>query len=409
MTPAPPARTAYLVSQYPKLSHAFIEREVRALRDLGCVVRTFSVRPASTADLLTDADRDEDATTTALLSSRWVLAGAVLTVLTQRPRVLLDGLRRALRTGPPTLRARVWQVFYLLEAVLLVQCMRESGLRHVHVHLANNGADVARLAVPLGAALDGRPWSWSLAVHGPTEFSDVVGSDLAAKVRSASFVACITDFCRSQLMVLVEPQHWPRLHVVRMSVDAARFEDDERPERPVTPLRVLFVGRLVPEKGPAVLLQALARTAPGRVQARIVGDGPLRADLQRDVERLGLGDRVQLVGPLGQDVLPQQYAWADVFVLPSFAEGLPVVLMEAMAAGCTVLTTPIAGIPELVESGVTGVLVTPGRADLLADALERLADEPEGRAALVGAARDRVRLRHSPGENAARLARLLPH
>lgn len=406
---AAPVRVAYLVSEYPKLSHAFIEREVRALRAAGAEVRTFSVRPAPSSELLSAADRAEHAGTTALLRSRAELLRAVLRLLADDPAALADGARLALRTGPRTLRARLWQLFYLVEAVLLVQHLRAAGLRHLHVHLANNGADVARLAVALGNRLDGEPWSWSLAMHGPTEFSDVVGSDLAAKVRSASFVACITDFCRSQLMALVGPEHWAKLHVVRMSVDAARFEAVERPARPALPCRVLFVGRLVPEKGPTVLLQAVARTDPGRLQVRIVGDGPLRADLQREVETLGLSDRVELVGPLGQDDLPQQYAWADVFALPSFAEGLPVVLMEAMAAGCSVVTTTIAGIPELVEPGVTGVLVPPGRDDLLAAALERLAGAVDGRSAMVGAARQRVHQRHAPDVNADLLLALLPH
>jgi colanic acid/amylovoran biosynthesis glycosyltransferase len=403
-----PQRTAYLVSEYPKLSHAFIEREVRALRAQGVEVHTFSVRPAPAAQLLSQADRDEADRTTALLSSRAVLLRSMLDLLAREPAVLLDGARRALHTGPRTARQRVWQLFYLVEAVLLVQHMRALGLRHVHVHFANNGADVARHAVALGNALDGGGWTWSLAMHGPTELADVTGFDLAAKVRSASFVACISDFCRSQLMALVEPAHWDTLHLVRMSVDAERFEAAERPPRAVRPLRVLFVGRLVPEKGPSVLLRAAARVASGAVEVRFVGDGPLRAGLEAEVSERGLSDRVRLLGPIGQDDLPAQYAWADVFCLPSFAEGLPVVLMEALAAGCAVVTTPIAGIPELVEPGRTGVLVAPGRDDLLAAALERLA-APEERAEYQARGRARVRELHSPAVNATLLRDLLPH
>jgi glycosyltransferase involved in cell wall biosynthesis len=169
---------------------------------------------------------------------------------------------------------------------------------------------------------------------------------------------------------------------------------------------VLFVGRLVPEKGPAVLLDAVAAMRCA-VELRVVGDGPLKGALAAQVERLGLCERVTLTGALGQDDLPEQYAWADAFCLPSFAEGLPVVLMEAMSTGLPVVTTRIAGIPELVEAGESGLIVSPGRADLVARALTALADDPELRFRLGAAAAATVRTRHTPGPNAASLARLI--
>lgn len=403
-----PPRVAYLVSQYPKLSHAFIEREIRALRERGAVVRTFSVRPTPERELLSQRDRDEAATTTVLLPSPGRLLLAQLPLLARDPRAVARSLLRAVRTGAPTLRSRLWQAFYALEAGVLVQQMQASGLRHVHVHLANNGADVARLAVPLGHELYGGEWSWSLAMHGPTEFSDVTGYDLAAKARAASFVACITDYCRSQLMAVVDPSHWAKLGLVRMSVDADRFAVAHRDTSPDRPLRVLYVGRLVPEKGPHVLVEAVSMLPAGSVEVRVVGDGPLREALQQDVDARGLGAAVTLVGPLGQEDLPAQYAWADVFTLPSFAEGLPVVIMEALASGCVVVTTRIAGIPELVEDGVTGVLVAPGRAEALAEALVDVGADPDRRRRLALAGAQRVREHHAPGPNAAALAAMLP-
>lgn len=401
---------AYLVSLYPALSHEFISREIRALRADGVRVSTFTVRPALPADLTTDAYRRESAGTASLLGSRRALAVGVARFAARHPLALAAGLRQAGRTGPRTARSRLWQLFYLVEAVRLVALMRASGLRHVHVHLANNAADIARLAVLLGSAsAPGTPrWTWSLAVHGPTEFADVPGSDLAAKVRSASAVACISDFCRSQLMALVEPEHWGKLGVVRMSVEAARYPSHAaaRAARPADrPLRVLFVGRLVPEKGPSLLLSALALLPDGAVQARIVGTGPLGPSLADQVRSLGLP--VSLLGGLGQDDLPAQFAWADAFCLPSVAEGLPVVLMEAMASGLPVLTTRIAGIPELVEDGVTGLLVPPGRADRLASALLRLRDDAPLRRALGVRAVMAVHSQHDPAVNAAALRDLL--
>ncbi|MFI7589571.1 glycosyltransferase family 4 protein [Spongisporangium articulatum] len=401
---------AYLVSQYPKLSHEFVAREIRGLRALGVEVHTFSVRPAPDDEVRTQRDAAERDATHALQDDRSGVVRALLHLARRHPIALLLTLVQALRTGPATARARLWQVFYLAEAALLVRHLRAEGLRHVHVHLANNGADIARLATALANRIEPRRFTWSMAVHGPTEFADVMGSDLAAKVRAADFVTCISDFCRSQLMGLVEPEHWPKLHVVPMSVEPGRYAPVAR-EGGRRPARVLFVGRLVPEKGPMVLLDALARlavTAPGSVEARIVGAGPLAADLAARVRALGLHD-VQLLGALGQDDLPDQYAWADVFCLPSFAEGLPVVLMEAMATGLPVVTTPIAGIPELVTDGVHGLLVPPGRPDALVTALAALAGDPDRRRRLGRRGAQAVAQQHDAARNAALLLDVFAH
>jgi glycosyltransferase involved in cell wall biosynthesis len=403
-----PRRVAYLVSQYPALSHAFIETEVVALRALGVEVHTFSVRPPREADLLSDRARAEAAGTQVLLGSSAVVARALFSLLRRSPGALITGVRAALTSGEPSLRRRFRQLFYLAEAVVLWCGMSREGLRSVHVHLANNGADVARLAVTLGIAVDGPAagWRWSLAMHGPTEFEDQTRFDLAGKVTSASAVACITDFCRSQVLRLLSPDAWGKAAVVRMAVDAARFRprEDDRALRTGAgdPLHVLTVGRLVPEKGAPVLVDAVARARARGVPVRlsVVGAGPLAEQLAAQAESMGVADVVELVGPLGQQDLPDRYRAADVFCLPSFAEGLPVVLMEAMASGLPVVTTAIAGIPELVDDHRTGLVVPPGRADLVADALVALARDPELRRRLGEAGRAAVLERHEPLANA---------
>ena len=401
-------RVAYLVSEYPKLSHEFVAREVGALRARGARVHTFSVRVVPEDDGRTAAAAAERRETPALLGSKAAVARAVAAAAVRRPRAVLAGLRLAVRSGPATPKARLWQLFYLAEALLLVQRLLPLGVRHVHVHFANNGADIARLAVRIGSGSDGRRWTWSLAMHGPTEFGDVEGFDLAAKVRSAAFVSCISDYCRSQLMALVEPEQWHKLQLVRMTVDPDRYPPmTARRAGRTGPLRVLFVGRLVPEKGPQILVEAVAGLPRGSAELRIVGSGPLAGALAEQVRALGLADVVRLTGPLGQDELPAQYGWADVFCLPSFAEGLPVVLMEAMATGLPVVSTRITGIPELVEDGVTGLLVTPGRPDLVTAALHRLGTQPDLRRELGDRAVRRVHTDHLPAANAAALARLL--
>ena len=386
-------RVAYLVSQYPLPSHVFVEREIEGLRRLGVEVSTFSVRGTPPELLISRAMRSEAQRTTVVLSDKAAVLRDALGVAGSQPAAFLTAARRAARSGQATLRGRTWQGFYLAEATRVYAEMRRFGLRHLHVHFANNGADIARLVVALGRRADGvsSEWRWSLSMHGPTEFEAVERFDLAQKVRDADGVACISDFTRSQLMRLTGPEEWDKLALVRMSVDTERYHPGDGDREP-GPLRLLSVGRLVPEKGAPVLLQAVDRLRHDgiEVEATLVGAGPLESSLRAQVERLGLGDRVHLVGAVGQDDLPELYRRADVFCLPSFQEGLPVVLMEAMASGLPVVTTWIAGIPELVEDGVNGRLVTPGRADLTAAAIGELARDEALRVSLGRAARERV-------------------
>jgi len=393
------------------LSHAFIEREIRALEQLGVEVVPFSVRLCPPEQLLSEEMRWDAARTTALKTTKLSLGLlAFADLLFRAPSALLKGLLQALRTGVATPRARLWQLFYLAEAVLLVKLARQRGVRHFHVHFANNGADIARRAVAVGCAADGLgAWTWSLAMHGPTEFEDPERFDLVAKADDASFVACISEYVVDELRWLGASSQ--KLSVVHMGVDVDRFPglSAERAARPTGPLRVLFVGRLVREKAPGVLLEAVSRLRQsGRdVEAAIVGGGELADELAQEMEQRGLRECVQLLGPRGQEELPDWYAWADVFCLPSLAEGVPVVLMEAMASELPVVTTRIAGIPELVRDGETGLLVDPDDATRVVDRLARLDDDPDLRAVLGRAGRQLVIEAYTPGANARLLRGLL--
>ncbi len=398
---------AYLASHYPALSHTFIEREVLALRERGVRVETFTVHAAPADAPFPAVTRAEAQRTTALLGRRpAAYLRAFAHLLRTAPLAYVAGIRAALASGPWRPRAKVWQLFYLAEAVVLVTELERRGIHHIHVHHANNAADVARLAVVVGRAAHGPAagWRWTLSMHGPTEFADVVGHDLAAKVRSADAVACISDFCRAELTRLVEPAHVAKMQIVRMSVstDAYPAMGQERAARDAGPVRVLFVGRLVPEKGPDLLVEAVHRLRQEGtgVEAAIIGQGPLADALRAQVERLDVAGQVRLVGPVGQAELPDWYRWADVFCLPSYAEGVPVVLMEAMATELPVVTTRITGIPELVEDGLSGVLVTPGRVEELASAIARLAQSPTVRHEMGVRGRERVTRAFSPGVNA---------
>jgi glycosyltransferase involved in cell wall biosynthesis len=196
-------------------------------------------------------------------------------------------------------------------------------------------------------------------------------------VRHAAMVFCISDFCRSQVMGLCRPEDWAKLHVVHCGVDPRQYAFQPQSGRPGA-VHLLNVGRLVPVKAHALLLEAVqALQRAGRnVCCTIIGNGPECDRLERMARELEIESDVRFAGFVNQDEIRRYYEQADLFVLPSFAEGVPVVLMEAMAMGVPVVTTRIMGIPELIEDGRNGLLVTPGRADELVAAIERLIDDP---------------------------------
>lgn len=384
-------RLGYLCSEYPAVSHTFVLREVEALRRRGAEIETFSIRPTRPDQLLSAADREAAATTTSILPPSPARLGAAhLRLLRRSPVAYLKAARLAMDLAPDGFRARLWQTFYLAEAVQLWAECEARGIRHVHAHLANVAADVALLTAAIGSAVTPRrPWSWSFTMHGPTEFSDVRRYRLAEKAGRAAFVVCISEFARSQLMLLLQPESWGRLRVVHMGVPVTEFKPPTRPRSTAEEEReILYIGRLVPEKGQAVLLEAVAglvrRGHPLRLT--IAGEGPTRASLEELAAELGIAPRVTFLGAVGQDRLRELYEAATIFCLPSFAEGVPVVLMEAMAMGVPVVSTQIAGIPELIEHGRGGLLAAPGSAPDLSGCLERLLAEPglSGRVASEG-------------------------
>ncbi len=404
-------KLAYLCGGYPAVSHTFVLREVEALRRLGVEIDTFSIRRASADHLLTNADRVAFQTTFAILPPRVLgLLGAHLRAAITAPRAYLRTLRQALRLAPPGLRGGIWQVFYFGEAVVLWEQCQRRGIRHIHVHLANVAADVALLTAELGSAIaPARPWSWSFTMHGPTEFFDVGYFRLGEKLRRARFVVCISDFTRSQLMSLCDPSEWSKLHVVHVGIPIDQFTDRGDDASARTEHSILFIGRQVPEKGEGVLLEAVALLAERGldVELTLAGEGAARADFEALAERLGVASRTSFPGAVGQDDICALYAAASVFCLPSFAEGVPGVLMEAMAMETPVVSTRITGISELIDDGRTGLLVAPGRADLLADALERLLLDPTLRREMGLAAREKVIGEFNTDTQAERLHALL--
>jgi glycosyltransferase involved in cell wall biosynthesis len=396
-------RIGVVCSRYPAVSHAFVLREVRALRERGLDVHTFSVRRPGVHELLSSADREEHARTFSLLPPRPLrLVAAHGRAALTHPLRYLSTLALSLRLSSGGLRALTWRLFYFAEAMLLWSECRRRGIRRLHAHFANVGSDLALLA----AAFGGEHWSWSFTMHGCSELFDERPHRLPEKLRRAALVVCNSDFTRSQLMKLVGRDQWPKLRVVPCGVDARAFAPPER-RASGGPLRVLTVARLVPGKGHAVLLAALSLLRAQRIESvtTFVGDGPERDGLERLARELRLD--VRFAGAVGQDELRAYYDDAQLFCLPTFAEGLGVVLIEAMANGLPVVSTQLMGVPEVVDDGETGLLVTPGRPDLLAAAIERLALAPELRERMGRAGARWVREEFDVERAASALARLL--
>lgn len=368
MTPLP-GPVAWLTGEYPRATDTFIQREVTGLRALGVDVRTFTIRRTVAAHHVGPEQQAEAAGTLAVLP------------LALRPSALLahwEALRRpgylaawatAWQTAARGARGRLMGLAYLHEAVVLAALLRHLGAVHLHCHIAMAACTVARLAAPLAGV------TWSFTLHGPDDLREPVRWRLDDKVAAATFVACISDFARAQAMLESAPEHWDKLHVVHCGVEPARYA---RP-RSARPGALLFVGRLAAAKGLPILLDALviARARRPDLSLTLVGDGPLRADIERRVAEAG----ATLLGYRSQEEVAALLASHAALVLPSFAEGVPVVLMEAMAAGLPVVATRVGGVAELVEDGRSGLLVAPGDAEALADAiLAALADERAARA-----------------------------
>jgi glycosyltransferase involved in cell wall biosynthesis len=403
---------AYLVSRYPAVSHTFILREVLALRARGLRIEVASVNPPDRRDTEMGPEERDEASRVYGLKHRGLRDAlpALLWALATRPLALARTLVQSLSFGRGL--RRFYAIAYAVEAAMLCRWMQARELQHLHVHFGNAAASVGVLAKTLSGC------GLSLTIHGPDEFDDVFGQQLPAKVAAADRVVCISQFARSQLMRLCAPVQWPKLAVCRLGVDTRRYAPrasaTARPPLPRRRLRLLCVGRLAPAKGQQLLLQACARLQGEGLdfELRLVGDGPDRAPLEHALQALGLSGRVSLLGARNQSEVREELALADLFVLPSLAEGIPVVLMEAMAFGLPTLSTTVNGIPELIRDGETGLLVSPGDVSALCAALRRLLTEPTLRATLAGHGRRQVRAHFELDRNLARLAEIfagLPH
>jgi colanic acid/amylovoran biosynthesis glycosyltransferase len=378
-------RLCYFTNVYPAPSHTTMRREIEALSSLGMVVVRVAARRFA-GPLIEASDHEEARRTAYTTASVWRAGAELLRTAAHRPGRFIQALWTALRVGRSSRRGISTYLMYLGEASVLLRLSR--GCDHIHANFGN-AIGIAALCRQLG----GPPVS--LRIHGPEEYEAFSSVEWDWKVRQASFVAPISAYGVRRLQAILAPRHHAKVALLRCGVDGLGASQPlvALPPQP----RLVCIARLEERKGHRVLLQALRRLHDGGVLATLtlVGDGRLRRELEHTVQQLGLMASVRFIGWADGAVVARELAHARLAVLPSFAEGLPIVLMEAFAHGRTVVATRVAGIPELVRHGETGWLVAPGDVEGLALALaEAIESSDDCLAAMARAGRERVRQQH---------------
>jgi glycosyltransferase involved in cell wall biosynthesis len=402
--PLTAVRTGYLTSGYPAISHTFILREILELRKLGCQIETVSINlPDRPPSGLTPVERAEADSTFYIKKQGVIRAGlAVLRILLRRPVKAIKAFFFALGLGNGSPRELLRNVFYFFEAALLGEWLERKGLKHLHVHFGNAASTVAMIAARAF------PFTFSITIHGPDEFYEVERHALRQKTENAAFVVCIGHFARSQVMKVSSPSKWSGYHVLPLGVDPEEFGPAPVP-RAGSGCELVCVGRLTPAKGQMILLRALKiLVQEGRTfQCRFIGDGPDRKVLTEFAAAELPPSCITFQGATNPDRVVGFLREASLFVLPSFAEGVPVALMEAMAMEVPCISTVVAGIPELIRNGIDGILVPPSDEIELAAAIRRLMDDENLRRRLGAAGRARVIERYNLRKNVRELARVL--
>ncbi|KIN73195.1 glycosyltransferase family 4 protein [Sulfitobacter guttiformis] len=393
---------AYILNSYPQPSHSFIRREIRALEAQGHVVTRLAMRAGDMALVDTQDLEEAAATQYVLRAGITALLHAVFQNFCADPKRFARALKLAIACGRRSESGILKHLIYMVEGAYVVQVARAAQATHAHAHFGTNAASVAMLSQALGGP------DYSFTVHGPEEYDAPRALSLGTKVQRSKFTVAITSYGRSQLSRWVGPDHWSKIKVVHCGIDAARFPTPH--PLPDGSMRFVAVGRFVEQKGQLLALEAMSDLLKSHPTSHLtlIGDGEMRGEIEGRITHLGLGDHVTLTGWLDEDQLLEELQKAHALVMPSFAEGLPMVIMEAMAAGRVVIATYIAGIPELVQQGETGWLVPAGDAGALAQAMAEMADTaPQVLEQMTKAARTRVLARHDVDAEAAKLAALI--
>ena len=392
---------AYLVNQYPKVSHSFIRREIVELEACGLEIRRFAIRSCE-SELIDEADKLELTKTRSVLGVGKVgLLISLLRVFITKPIRFAIALWLTLKIGWGSDRGVLNHLAYLAEAAVVLGWCLDEEISQIHAHFGTNSTTVAMLCHLLG----GPPYSFT--VHGPEEFDKVKGIALTEKIERASFIVAISSFGKSQLYRWCDPEYWSKIHVIHCGVDEMFFQRDYIPIPDRS--RLVCVGRLSEQKGHLLLIEAARKLAAEGLEFKLVlvGDGPLRSQIESRIIQLSLQNHIEITGWASNTEVQEQILSSRALVLPSFAEGLPVVIMESLALGRPVLSTYVAGIPELVEPGVCGWLIPPGSVEALTNSIRTVLQLPVAELEEMGKTGiERVVQHHDAAIEAGKLAKL---
>lgn len=394
-------KIAYLMNQHPYASCTFIQREIIGVEACGDEVARFSIRQPE-LEMTDEAGQHE------LTQTRFILGVGAVSLLrhllwaaTTRTRSFINALRLTLKIGWRSDRGMLVNLVYLAEACVVLRWCRELEIEHIHSHFGSNPAAVAMLCQALGGP------SYSFTVHGPHDFDKPEAIALPEKIQRAAFVVAVSSFGKSQLFRWCDYKQWSKIHIIRCGVDEPFLAQPYVP-LPESP-RFVCVGRLGEQKGHLLLVEAVSQLAADgwKFKLILVGDGPLRSQIETLIESLNLHEHIEITGWAVNAEVQQQILKAQVMILPSFAEGLPVAIMESLALSRPVLSTYIAGIPELVEPGQTGWLVPAGSVEALTAAMKEILQTPPAEIAQMGkTGAERVAIYHNANTEAKRLAAL---
>lgn len=395
-------RIAYFVNQYPMVSHSFIRREIQALEALGCDITRIALR-SNAGDLVDQSDIEELAKTRFVLQqSIFTFLKAVIFCFVSAPSRFIRALLLAIRVGWKSERGIMRHIFYFVEANMVAMWLKTNKIQHVHAHFGTNSTTVVMLANELSSV------PYSFTVHGPEEYDKPVALSLNEKIKRSAFVVGISSYGKAQLSRWVSHDMWPKINIVHCGLDK-KFHTGK-----ISPIgktrKFVCVGRLCEQKAQPLLLEAFHILAQEGKDFELVlaGDGHLRPVLEKIIVDYNLQTKVKITGWISSTQVREEILSSQALILPSFAEGLPVVIMESMALARPVVSTYVAGIPELVLNGENGWLVTAGDVDALVDALRDVwGSTPAQLNAMGKRARKRVLQRHDVDTEAKKLFSLI--
>ena len=397
-----PMRVTYLINQYPKVSHTFIRREILALERLGFSVQRIAMRGWTDKQIDSEDINEHIKTQYVLKSGAFPLLIAALKMLFKQPCAFAVALKLAIKMSFKADRSLIYHLIYLLEACQASLWSSQFQATHIHAHFGTNPSEVAMLMGVLGNV------PYSFTVHGPEEFDRPQFLKIEEKINRSKFTVAISSFGKSQLQRWVVFSQWPKINIVHCGLENSFYNVSlvKLPNKP----KLVCVGRLCVQKGQLLLIEAAKILVDNKIDFELVlaGDGEMRHEVEALIAHYALQNRISITGWISSDAVRQHILDAQILVLPSFAEGLPVVIMEAMSLKRPVISTYIAGIPELIKHSENGWLCLAGDVNDLAKTMQNALATPIEKLQEMGEkAYQQVISRHNIDTEVAKLAQLI--